>query len=229
MLGENPELNQILRDGRELLGELVSKTDWYRDILSRLVLDEAFLASQRQSIDPNDIQIYFSPDKAFSVRAFIWEPEVKYPIHDHGAWGIVGAFINDVNEKKYMRLDDGSRANYAQVKMISDVVLKPGETTCVLPENRGIHEMKAMNGRTSVSIHVYGQAVRKGFIYNYDPNDNTLSRVYAPSYTKKVLAIKALGSVSAPWAEEILACAEKADNPEYIKRECRLSLGRPKC
>jgi predicted metal-dependent enzyme (double-stranded beta helix superfamily) len=222
LLDRKPELEQIIGDGSKMLGELVGGTEWFRPALTRLALDQAFLASQWQSIDPNDIQIYLSPDRDFSIRAYIWEPDVIYPIHDHGSWGLVGAFINQIQETKYERVDNGADADYAKIKVLSRAVLQPGETTFVLPENKGIHQMHTV-GSTAVTIHVYGRAVRKGYINYFYPN-NKVSRVYSPSVVKKVLAIKTLGSIDEPWAKEVLTRTIEADNPEYIKNECRCSL-----
>lgn len=224
LLNQKPEWPEFLENGQRMLSQLVSNHDWFKPTLSGLVLDQAFLQAQWQSIDPNDIQIYFSPDKSFSVRAFIWEPDVMYPIHDHGAWGIVGAHINQVRERKFARIDDGLDTNHAEVKQIADAALSPGETTFVLPMNDGIHQMQALNNQTAVSIHVYGTPIRKGFIHYFDPHFNTVRRVYPPSIYKKMLAIKTLGSIPEAWAEEILTAALRLPEPNYILDECQYSL-----
>jgi len=216
--------SDFLASGRDLLGEFTSNPDWFKPILSNLVLDEAFLKSQWQSIDPNDIQIYRDPDKAFSIRAFIWEANVRYPIHDHGAWGIVGAHINKVQEIKYARVDDGSNPNYVEVKAVSDAILSPGQTTYVLPMNEGIHQMAAVDDLTAVTIHIYGAPVRKGYIHYFNPHNHTAHRMYPPSLDKKVLAIRTLGSISQEWSKEVLDRAVKAPNPDFIRMECLQSL-----
>ncbi len=228
LLDQKPEWPMLLQEGRKMLSELVSNPDWLNPTLTGLVLDQAFLQNQWQSIDPNDIQIYFSPDKSFSVRAFIWEPGVMYPIHDHGAWGIVGAHINQIRERKYERVDDGVNINHAEVKLIADATLSPGETTFVLPMNEGIHQMQAVNNQVAVTIHVYGTPIRKGFIHYFDPHSNTANRVYPPSIYKKMLAIKALGSIRKPWAEEVLNQALNSPGPDYIRNECQYSLNKIK-
>lgn len=226
LLKNNPDWPTILKNGSEMLSELVSSQDWFKPVLSGLILDEAFLQSQWQSIDPNDIQIYRSPEKLFSVRAFIWEPNVTYPIHDHGAWGIVGAHINQIRERKFARIDNGLDPEHAEIKEIADATLSPGGITHVLPLNDGIHQMQALNNQTSVTIHVYGAPIRKGFIHYYNPHNNTANRMYPPSITKKVLAVRTLGSVPQPWAEEVLKTALKSNDPDYIKKECQYSLNK---
>ena len=226
LLQKKPTWPDLLKNGREMLSELVLNPDWFQPILSKLVLDEDFLKSQWQSIDPYDIQLYRSPEKLFSVRAYIWEPNVMYPIHDHGAWGLVGAHINQIRERKYERVDDGSDINYAEVKQIADATLSPGEITYVLPMDDGIHQMQAVNDQTAVTIHVYGTPIRKGFIHYFDPHNNSAHRMYPPSVDKKVYAIRTLGSIRQAWAEDVLNSALKSSDPEFIKKEIQYSLDR---
>ncbi len=228
LVNKKLEWNDFLAQGKALLSELVLDPTWFRPVLSKLVLDEAFLKSQWLSIDPNDLQIYRDADKAFSIRAFIWEPSVRYPIHDHGAWGIVGAHINRVGEIKYERVDDGSNPDYAEVRAISEAILSPGEITVVMPVNDGIHQMAAMDGKTAVSIHIYGSPVRKGYIHYYNAHNHTAHRMYPPYTDKKVLAIRTLGSVPEEWSESVLNDALKTDGPDFIKMECRLALEKMK-
>lgn len=224
MLSKNPEWPKIKELGSQMLSEFVLNPSWFQPILSDLILDEAFLKSQWLSIDPNDIQIYRDPDKAFSIRAFIWEADVKYPIHDHGAWGIVGAHINRVREIKYGRNDDGKDVNYAELKPLSNAILSPGEITTVLPINEGIHQMGAVDGLTAVTIHIYGAPIRKGYIHYFDPHNHTAHRMYPPSMTKKILAIRTLGSISQAWSEEVLNKAAQTPGPDFFRQECLLSL-----
>jgi len=224
LLAQNKPWPEFLDKGRAMLSELVQQPDWSKSLLSRLVLDEAFLQSQWQSIDNNDIQIYRDPNKQFSVRAFIWEPDHLYPIHDHGAWGIVGAHINKIREKKYIRVDDGLDMDHAEVQVSNDQVLEPGGITVVLPLNEGIHQMQAIDHKTAVTIHVYGSPVRKGFIHYFDTHLKTVHRVYPPSMAKKILAIRTLGSIPEPWSEEVLNQATGQDLPDFVRMECQLAL-----
>ncbi len=223
-LRESPGMEQILDDGRQMLAELISNPGWLQPTLSQLVLDDAFLQSQWQSIDPYDIQLYHSPEKLYSVRAFIWEPDELYPVHDHGAWGLVGACINRVKERKFARLDDGSNINHAELKPVAEAELAPGQTTYVLPQNDGIHQMAALDDLTAVTIHVYGKPVRKGFINYFNLHNQTVQRMYPPSVNKRIYAIRTLGSIAEPWASNVLQQAWQGSFPEAVKKEIEYSL-----
>lgn len=226
LLNGNHPWPDFLARGREMVGNLAAEQGWLNNTLARLVLDEAFLQSQYQSMDPNDIVLYRSPNRSFSVRAFIWEPGVRYPIHDHGSWGIVGAYFNQIKEFKYIRLDDGSREGFAQVQAVNEAVLNPGETTYVLPLNEGIHRMETVNDRVAITIHVYGSPVRKGFIQHFDVHHQTVYRIFPPQLHKKALAMRTLGCMPETWAEEVLQEAVTRSVPDNMAVEGEMALAR---
>ncbi len=225
-LEQKPELPKLLQEGQQMLQALLRSPDLLNDTLTRLVLDEPFLKSQWLSIDANEIMLYRSPDKSFSVRAFIWESQVRYPIHDHGAWGLVGGYINPFRERKYAQVDDGQTENRAEVALITEGAFNPGDTTFVRPLNEGIHQMGAMGDKAAITIHVYGSPIRKGYIQNFNPHNQSVHRVYAPQLYKQALAIRALGSIQEPWAEEVLRDAAHQLPAEFMQLESRLALAK---
>jgi len=224
LLNEKPAWDDILKHGRKMLSELILNKDCLQDILSNMVLDGSFLKSQLYCIDPNEIQIYRSPDNLFSIRAYVWEPNVVYPIHDHGAWGIIGTHINEIKERKFARVDDGSKQSYAEVKQIAETMLSIGKTTYVLPIDEGIHQMQALNNKTAISIHVYGEPKRKGFIRYFNSSNNTIEHIYSPTFKKKLFAIKVLGSIQELWAEDVLSTAMDTSEHEFIRKACLDSI-----
>ncbi len=223
-LAKQPDLSQIMAEGKQYVQSLLTNSAILDDILTSLVLDDAFLQAQYQAIDPNDIIIYRSPQRTFSLRAYIWEPGVRYPIHDHGSWGIVGAYLNPVRERKYTRLDHGQDANSVRLEVKSDEILPPGQITTVLPIDDGIHQMENPGDRVAVSLHVYGKAIRKGYIQYYDPHFNTVRRVYPPNNYTRALAIRTLGAIAQPWAKKVLQQGTQSNLPEYMKAECHDAL-----
>ncbi len=223
-LKAEPTKDEIFSAGRQMVESLVSTPGWLNDTLTRLVLDDAFLASQWHAIDPNDIVLYRHPDKLFTVRAFIWEPGVFYPVHDHGSWGLVGSYINRIRERKYVRTDDGTNEEYADIEMTADAVLDPGQTTYV--DFLGLHQMETADDRVAVTIHVYGTPMRKGYIQLFNLHNKRIHRVYAPSMFPRALAIRTLGSISEDWAKEVLQEALSKGQPDYFQKECLFALGR---
>ena len=193
-LATTSDYDEILSVGRGMVGALVSNAGWLNETLTRLTLDDEFLESQYHTVDYNEITLYRSPDKQFSVRAFIWEPYKQYPVHDHGAWGIIGAYANQTREKKYELLSSSPDDTFA-IKLQADTVISPGETTATLPLDKGLHQLSAANGKTSVTVHVYGSPVRKGYIQVYDLHYNKIRKIYPPTTYKRILALQALDSL----------------------------------
>jgi predicted metal-dependent enzyme (double-stranded beta helix superfamily) len=226
LLEEKRDLSQFIPEGRVLLGELLTDLNWFRVYLEKLILDPNFLNAQEPSIYPNEVTLYRSPDRAFLIQAYFWEPRTTSAIHDHGSWGIVGALIYPVRERKYRRLDDGKTEGRAELEEISRAWIHPGDTTYVLPLNTGIHLMEAPEENGSVSLSVYGRSVRYGYIQFFDLNRKTVRRVYPPRVLKKVLAIRTLGYLAEPWGEEILKASASRPRPEYMEKEIQQALSR---
>jgi predicted metal-dependent enzyme (double-stranded beta helix superfamily) len=224
LLAVRPSFSAALTEGQEMLSELTANPGWFQPTLAQLILSETFLQSQFLPIDPNDIQLYYSPDKTFSVRAYIWEPDVSYPIHDHGAWGMIASLFNQIKETKYQLTAGREELTFTELLKTREAVLSPGQTSNVPPLDEGIHQMQCVNKDISVTVHVYGPRVRRGYIQVYNTANNTIQRIYRPAITKKVLAIRTLGSIPETWAKVILQDVLNNNEPDFIKEECRLAL-----
>ena len=218
-LEEKPGTSQVMDVGLKLLGELLNDPGWFREFFGKLLMDPGFLNRQPTSVYRNEITLHRSPGQSFSVLAYIWEPHRPSPIHDHGSWGMIGSLTEPVREKKYRRLDDGRVEGYAELEEISSKVIEPGGTSHVLPLDEGIHQMGAAGERLAVSVGVYGRSIRQGYAQFFDPSAKTVVRAYYPKIFKRVLAIRALGSIAEPWAEDILKAARSSPVPDYLARE----------
>ena len=204
LLKGKPDMSTIIRTGRTLVSELMNEKEWFGDILERLLFDKEFSDSQKPGIWPNEITLHRSSDRSLLVLCYIWDPGLSDAIHDHGSWGIIGSFVQPIGERKYMRLDDGKKEGYVELEEVSFIVLNPGETTYVLPLNKGIHKMENFGSDMAITINVYGPNVRKGYVQFFYPEMNSVNRVYPPKTLREALAVRALGSLAAPWSEELL-------------------------
>ncbi len=228
LLSAGPEISRLIAEGRILMGELVSRTEWFGDVLRKILFDREFSESQRPGIWPNEITLYRSLDRSFMILCYIWGPHESDVIHDHGSWGIIGSFMRPVGERKYRRMDDGRKEGYAELEESSSIILQPGETTHVLPLNKGIHKMENFGDDMAVTINIYGPNIRKGYVQFFSPERKSVSRIYPPRYLKEALAVRILGVMSAPWSEEILQRVQTSDLPDYIKKEGEISLSKLK-
>jgi predicted metal-dependent enzyme (double-stranded beta helix superfamily) len=228
LLKGKPDMSTIIRTGRTLVSELMNEKEWFGDILERLLFDKEFSDSQKPGIWPNEITLHRSSDRSLLVLCYIWDPGLSDAIHDHGSWGIIGSFVQPIGERKYMRLDDGKKEGYVELEEVSFIVLNPGETTYVLPLNKGIHKMENFGSDMAITINVYGPNVRKGYVQFFHPEMNSVNRVYPPKTLREALAVRAIGSLAAPWSEEMLRRVLASGLPDYIKKEGEISLAKLK-
>ena len=228
LLKGKPDISAIIRTGRTLVSELMNEKKWFGDILQRILFDKEFSESQKPGIWPNEITLHRSADRSFLVLCYIWDPGLSDAIHDHGSWGIIGSFVRSIGERRYMRVDNGKKEGYAELEEVSSIILNPGETTYVLPLNKGIHRMENFGSDMAITINVYGPNVRKGYVQFFYPERNSVNRVYPPKTLREALAVRALGSLAAPWSEGLLKRVLASALPDYIKKECEISLARLK-
>ena len=224
MLAEEKTVTRKIEKGRELVSELVSKPDWFFSYLRGMTLDPAAFDRQRPGIWPNEFTIYRNPDRSFVVLAYIWEAKLADIIHDHGSWGIIGTLVAKLEEKKYERLDDGKRQGYCELRETASGLFGPGETTYVLPLDKGLHAMDNPTEGIAVSINVYGKTVGRGYIQFFDPAKKTVTRVYPPRTLKEVLAAKTLAAIDPDRAEGVLREAIGTPRPPAIRQEYEETL-----
>jgi len=224
MLETTDNQEDIFSRGRKLVSGLALKPVFLKEIFRKFVVDDDFLMSRALTPDPNEVTLYIDPYRLFSLRLYIWDPAVSYPAHDHGSWGIVSCVAGEILERKYQRVDDGSKPGYAKIREVKSAVLKPGETTVVLPLNQGIHKMQSVyKGSPSISLHLYGKPlIRRGYLECYNIHKDTVYRVMSPYRYGRAYVLKALGSIKEDWPVEILEQALM--DKSYMQYEALWSL-----
>jgi predicted metal-dependent enzyme (double-stranded beta helix superfamily) len=218
-LEKNPEGPRIFETGGQLLGELLGDPRWFGKVLQKLVTDPAFLSTQTPSLFSNEVILHRSPDRSFSVLAYVWEPRDLCAIHDHSSWGIIGALLHPLREVRYRRLDDGKTENYAELEEISSRVIKPGEMNRVLPLEKGIHQTGSASEEFAVSLGVYGRSMRKGYILLFNRSEKSVTRAYPPKLYKQILAFRALRSNLRLWDEEFSEASSARSLPVSLAEE----------
>jgi predicted metal-dependent enzyme (double-stranded beta helix superfamily) len=95
----------------------------------------------------------------FIVVCIVWGPGQGTPVHDHTTWGVAGVVHNELRIVNYVRLDDGSKAGYAELREASSISAPSGAVTYVLPPNEEIHLIENTTDKTTISVHVYGREI----------------------------------------------------------------------
>ena len=133
-------------------------------LLSHLVGDKKLLDSRLLRIleqpygkDPWVAARWRGDDDSFALQLFVWPARAASAIHDHSCWGAICAASGTLAEERYRRLDDGSQANQARLKLDWQHAMQPGDpTSTLMPYDGGIHRVSNPSNRTVLSLHLYG-------------------------------------------------------------------------
>jgi predicted metal-dependent enzyme (double-stranded beta helix superfamily) len=207
--------------GRQLLRDFLQDPCWFGEFLQKFITDPAFFSDQPASVFDNEIKLYRSPDKSFLLLAYIWDSRGPCPIHDHGAWGIIGGLIGFLREIKYQRMDDKQVEGYAELKQISDTLINPEDVRMILPLDKGIHQTGAADNRLTITLHIYGKSLRRGYIHYFEPAEKKVTRAYQRIPFRKVLALQALASLGEGAGKRFLTRDLIKSLPEDLVKEFR--------
>jgi predicted metal-dependent enzyme (double-stranded beta helix superfamily) len=224
MISDEKTVSRKIENGREMVSELTCRPDWFFDYLEKMIREPASIDRQKPGIWPNEYALYRSPDRSFLVLAYIWDAGLADIIHDHGSWGIIATLCGKLGERKFGRLDDGTREGYAELRETERGEYGPGESTVVLPLDKGLHAMDNPTDGIAVSVNVYGKTIGRGYIQFFDPVKNTVTRVFPPRTLKEVLAVKTLSAMDPGRAEGVFREALSSPRPPSLKQEYEEAL-----
>ena len=139
---------------------------------NRIIIREVSAATKQLCADDRWLEERFragSPDyytrhllhrdanNRFVVLALVWQPGQATPIHDHSCWGVMGIVENSLEEICFDRLDDGKRADFAELEQSRGTDVGKGSVAYLLPPYEEIHRIGNVSGKPTVSLHVYGR------------------------------------------------------------------------
>lgn len=158
---------RILREGGQLLRELVTHDDW---------LPARYAKAPEKGYA--QYLLHLDPQKRFSVVSFAWSPAVVTPIHDHTVWGLVGVMRGAELCHEY----DWPAAG-RPMKAKATHRLDPGGIDKVSPRVGDVHVVEnAYRDRPSLSIHVYGADIGRTERHVFDPGTGAV-KPFVSGYT----------------------------------------------
>jgi predicted metal-dependent enzyme (double-stranded beta helix superfamily) len=83
-------------------------------------------------------------------------PEAMTPVHNHNSWAIVGVYRGRDLYQRWRRLDAGSGAGNAQVELIEERVLDPGDVVIVPAPPQDIHAQQGYAGEAAYELVLFG-------------------------------------------------------------------------
>ena len=176
---------------KELPIILKDKT-FFLDILKKVAEGSPFPDIRRSGLFENEVILFTSTSRLFSVRFAIYEPGEYTIIHDHSSWGVFGTVFGPLEVIKYQRLDDRSVDHYAKLAETIRLFLDPIDTDFTLPLDKGIHSIGNPTDQLILTSSVYGNPLRRLFINSFDIKSERIYPIYPPKIKKKRQARQAL-------------------------------------
>jgi predicted metal-dependent enzyme (double-stranded beta helix superfamily) len=125
-----------------------------------------------------NLLFYEDPEFRFVINGLIKAPHTRTQIHDHAHnWTLYGVLEGTETIQRYERLDDGSRADYAELRGTRRFRAGPGDVDLVRPWE--IHAEASGEERT---VAVIVRAERPGAFLQgrYDPVNKKYWQGYGP-------------------------------------------------
>jgi predicted metal-dependent enzyme (double-stranded beta helix superfamily) len=155
-----------------------------KPLLEQLVKDpglKAHSARWPSTEGYKNLLLYVDPQHHFAINAVVRAPGRVGGVHDHAdAWVLYGVLDGAESLERYDRIDDGSRAGYAEVRLASVTTGTQGKVDLVAP-----HAIHAEQGgpTRSVAIIVRSQRLGEGTVLQraYDPKAKTVIERFGPT------------------------------------------------
>jgi hypothetical protein len=176
---------------RELPG-LLGRPEIFREILSGLRRGSGYPDLRAATMFANELLLFQDPGRAFSLRMFIFGPGERTPVHDHGAWGVLGSAFGTLEVVRYSLEPRGSRLMAQPPRRLA-----PGAVELTSPYAAGIHRTGNPEAAgVTLMVNVYGPPGRRLYVQFFDPESGRTRRVYPPRLSKLLLADLAVAAMS---------------------------------
>lgn len=154
-----------------------------KPLLERLVRDEglrAHSANWPSTEGYKNLLLYEDPEHDFVVNAVVRHPGRTGSVHDHAhAWVLYGVLDGEEILERYERVDDGSRPDYAEVRIASATKGTPGKVDLVAPF--AIHAEQGGAARSVAIIVRSERLVGRVLQHGYDPAKNSVVERAGPT------------------------------------------------
>ena len=119
--------------------------------------------------------IYRAGDGGLSLFSLVVPAGSATPVHDHLAWGLVGLYAGEQDERVYRRLDGGDDGEaHAALELVERNHLHPGDFYLLMPPEGDIHSVATISAAPSVSIHLLGNDTGCIWRHAYEPEAGTM-------------------------------------------------------
>jgi len=173
----DPELQHFIDASRDCIKAHHEAADCVTAIapqmLELLSGGRRFLKPEHLRADPDHYArnaVYISEDDSLSLFVLVWQPGQWTPVHDHGAWGVVGILEGILEERNFIPTDHDLSSN-EDITLLKggSILLTKGAVTTFVPNPDHIHKTGIPESRKqAVTLHLYGRELSNFHVYDLD-------------------------------------------------------------
>ncbi|GJD19832.1 hypothetical protein RIVM261_047880 [Rivularia sp. IAM M-261] len=182
---ENPDFRSFVATVQEISNKPNHRSETLNEIepyFSQLLSQQKWLPEKFAEPNPNSQMgggigqwlLYRSQDRTLTVFSLVIPPGSTTPVHDHLAWGLIGLYQGEQSETVYRRVDNGSREAIADLEIVEERQLQPGDFYHLLPPEGDIHAVKTISKTASVSIHLLGNDTGCIWRHQFQPETHSV-------------------------------------------------------
>lgn len=85
-----------------------------------------------------------------------FSPTEATPVHSHGTWGVVGVYAGRDLHRSYRRRNAVMGPGYAELELIEERVLEPGDVVLIPRPPQDIHSQQGYGGEPTFELVLFG-------------------------------------------------------------------------
>jgi predicted metal-dependent enzyme (double-stranded beta helix superfamily) len=141
-------------------GETEAAMQQIADRMGAFTTDETVLAAHEETMGNihtgrQSTPLYQDETGLTLVRAR-FGPEEMTPIHSHGSWGVIGVYKGRDRYQVWRRLDAGTGHGEAEVEIVDERILGPGDVVILPPPPQDIHAQQGHDGEAAYEFVLFG-------------------------------------------------------------------------
>ena len=162
-MNQNDTIAEFIRDVKQILAVNPDQEANLEVVAERMrkLVAEPIIRNWQEELPGNvhsgqQSGIVYQDESGLALMHASFGPEAMTPIHNHNSWAIVGVYRGRDLYQKWRRIDAGNEAGNAQVELIEEHVLEPGEVTIVPAPPQDIHAQQGYGGETVYELVLFG-------------------------------------------------------------------------
>lgn len=140
--------------------------------MKRLVRDGGDLTKQGQEVKGSSglpsRRLYNDPEGAFRLSVAYFAPDQPTPVHSHYHWGVECVLSGAERFTVWERTDDDSQPGHAELRVLSDDQVKPGDVRYWYDPPRNIHRQWAQGTNPVCLLILLGGDGRRQHLFDLD-------------------------------------------------------------